>query len=266
MKYEAELEVAIDAAAKAAKVMQEYQKDGFSIDRKETYTDRVTAADIECQEIIVDHLSDHFPEDGFLAEEDGLTPEDEDRVWVIDPIDGTNNYTHGLPYYCTSIALRIDNTSMIGVVYSHVNDELFCAVRGEGAWLNGDPIQVSSVNELRDALVAARLTDTEKENGKLYEREERFMNELLATPSSFRHIGSAALDACYVACGRLDGQVLATINEWDIAAGRLIIEEAGGTFRQQDAIFDEYTEFIASNGELQDRLETVFDETVRADE
>ncbi|MDY6766298.1 MAG: inositol monophosphatase family protein, partial [Candidatus Nanohaloarchaea archaeon] len=131
---------------------------GFDIERKSSYTDLVTEADHAVQETVVETIAAEFPGDGFLAEEDDLRPEGEDRVWVIDPIDGTTNFAHGFPYYCTSIALQVDGEPVVGVVNRPPQEELFTAVRGGGASLNGTPIKVSGVDDLRDGLIAARLT------------------------------------------------------------------------------------------------------------
>ncbi|MDY6766226.1 MAG: inositol monophosphatase family protein, partial [Candidatus Nanohaloarchaea archaeon] len=159
MAYERELAVAKEAARNAAAVMARHQRDGFSIERKSSYTDLVTAADREAQQVIVDTIQAEFPDDGFLGEENDLRPDGEDRVWVIDPIDGTTNFAHGFPYYCTSIGLTVDGERTVGAVNVPPQDEMFTAVRGHGAELNGDPIETSDVDQLKDALVAARIAD-----------------------------------------------------------------------------------------------------------
>ncbi len=260
MDFSDELRVAKDAAREAGRIMQQYQRDGFSVDHKDTYTDIVTEADVQCQEAIISRINDAFPDDGFLAEENEQTPDGEDRVWVIDPIDGTKNFAHGFPFYCTSIALQVDGESQVGVVYTPENDELFAAVRGEGATVNGTAITVSRINDLRDALVLARLTSR---NADIRKKESAFLEAVLQRPSSFRRPGSAALDLCHIACGRADAHALVTINPWDIAAGTLIVEEAGGAVRTQEAIIDGYVEIVASNGTLQDDITALFDEHVR---
>lgn len=260
MTYSDELQAGKEAAREAGRIMEEHRADGLDLKRKSTYTDIVTDADVACQEAIIDTISDAFPDDGFLAEENEMTPDGESRVWVIDPIDGTTNFSHGFPSYCTSIALQVDGETQAGVVYAPRRDELFAAERGKGATLNGNDIRVSDVDDFRDALVLTRLSDR---NPDILERENTFLRELLQYPSSFRRPGSAALDLCHVACGRADAHALVTINEWDIAAGALIVEEAGGSVRTQEAIVDGYVEIVDSNGTLQTELEALFDKHVR---
>lgn len=239
--------------------MEEYRQDGFDIDRKSAYSDLVTEADTACQEQIIDIIHEEFPEDGILAEENDRTPDGEDRVWVIDPIDGTRNFAHGFPSYCTSIALKTEEGTQVGVVYAPRIDELFSAVRGEGAWLNSHKITVSDRSEMRDALVAARIGDYTR---TVHTMEADLLQDLLNDGASFRRIGAAALDLCHVASGRLDGHVLVTINEWDVAAGRLIVEEAGGAYRERDAVVEPYLEIVASNGVLQERLTSSLDKHI----
>ncbi|MDY6769565.1 MAG: inositol monophosphatase family protein [Candidatus Nanohaloarchaea archaeon] len=263
MEFEQELDVAVTAAERAAEVMARYRREGFEVERKTSYTDLVTEADRECQEVIVETIQEEFPGDGFLGEEDGLRPDGEDRVWVIDPIDGTTNFAHGFPWYCSSIGLRVDGERTVGVVNVPPQDELFTAVRGEGAFMNGEPISPSGVKDIRDGLIVARIADWSGVEGDLKGLESRLLNDLLSTPTSFRRPGAAAVDLCNVAAGRVDGQLLVVINEWDVAAGALVLEEAGGTARIQDAVFDDYIEIVSSNGHIQDELEEVFDRHVR---
>lgn len=256
MDYAKELEVAKTAAREAGEIMEEYHENGFEISRKSAYSDLVTEADMACQDAIIDIIRESFPDDGFLAEENDQIPDGQNRVWVIDPIDGTRNYTHGFPMYCTSIALKVDGESVVGVVYAPRLDELFSAVRGEGAWLNGEPIQVSHTDEMRDALVIARISDY---TPAIRDMETDLLRSLLEQGASFRRPGTAALDMCMVACGRMDGHVLLTINEWDIAAGRLIVKEADGAARVRDAAVGDYLELVASNGNIQEKLVTFLD-------
>ncbi len=264
MEFQDELSVAKDAANEAGRIMQEHQENGFDISRKSAYNDIVTDADYACQEHIVKTIHEAFPDDGFLTEEDTELPAGENgRQWIIDPIDGTKNFVHQFPHYCTSIALEVDGTMQVGVVYAPVQDNLFYAVRGDGAYLNGEQIQVSAVDALQDALIITRVTDWNQ--SELIERETAFLHALLDIPSSFRRPGSAALDLCYVACGYADGHALVTINKWDVAAGQLIVEEAGGVCRHQTAVFDGYIETVASNGRIHTALTQLFDNHIRTD-
>ncbi len=254
-EFAEELAVAKQAARRAGETMQQHRRDGFTIDRKSTYTDMVTEADHACEEVVVDTIRDAFPADGLLTEEE-TTNQDGDRVWVVVPIDGTTNFVHGFPHYCTSIALRVDGDPVVGVVHNPVHDHTYTAVAGQDAARNGQPLQVSDVDALRDALVITRLSDRHEPTREV---ENAFLRDLLRQPSSFRRIGSAALQCCYVAEGVADANVLVTIRDWDIAAGRLIVEEAGGTVRVQDAVRDGYLEIVASNGHVQDALEEMLD-------
>lgn len=261
MAYEEELAAATAAAREAGDIMQRYRDDGFSLARKEAYTDIVTEADEAVQETIVERLHEAFPEDAIRGEEDVAGVDGENgRAWVIDPIDGTKNFVHGFPAYCTSIALKEDGEAVVGVVYNPVRDELFTAVRGEGAELNGEPLSVSAVETLPDALVLSRLSERAEERREI---ETRFLRDLLAQPSSLRRLASAALNLCYVAAGRADAFALISIHEWDVAAGTVILEEAGGTVRTRDSVVDGAIEVVASNGHVQADLEEVFDRNVR---
>jgi myo-inositol-1(or 4)-monophosphatase len=259
MAYADELRVAKAAAKTAGATMEQYRQDGFAVDRKSAYNDLVTGADRACQEQIIDTINAEFPEDGFLAEENDRRPDGEDRVWVIDPIDGTRNYAHDLPLYCTSIALRDGDEVVVGAVYAPRTDALFTAVRGEGAWLNGDMIATSDRDQMRGALIAARMSDYTPD---IHDMERAILEDLLERDASFRRIGSAALDLCHVAAGRFDGHILVTINEWDVAAGGLIVEEAGGSFRRQDAVVDGQIETVATNGLLTADITAIVDRHV----
>ncbi|MDY6766085.1 MAG: inositol monophosphatase family protein [Candidatus Nanohaloarchaea archaeon] len=263
MSVEQELAVATDAAQRAGEVMERHREGGVSVERKSSYTDLVTEADRECQQVIVETIREEFPDDGFLGEENDLRPDGEDRVWVVDPIDGTTNFAHGFPYYGTSIALTVDGKRTVGVVNVPPQGDLFTAVQGQGAQLNGDPIQTSETGQLKDALVAARIADWSTVDGDMQGLETRLLRDIIDTPSSFRRGGAAAVDLCNIAAGRLDGQALLVINQWDIAAGALIVAEAGGAVRVQDAVFGDYLELVASNGAIQDELEEVVDRHAR---
>lgn len=264
MAFEEELAVAKRAARAAGEVMERYRSDGFSVERKSAYTDLVTEADEAVQERVVEEIRSEFPGDGFLGEENDLSPDGEDRVWVIDPIDGTTNFVHGFPYYCTSIGLRVEGEEQVGVVYAPRQDELFAARRGGGATLDGDPIETSGVTELADALVVGRLTNWGNNPRRVKRAEAAFLDDLVDRPSSFRRPGAAALDLANIAAGRLDATAQVTICDWDVAAGRVLLEEAGGAVRLRDAIVDGYLELVATNGPLQDELERVFDRNVHA--
>ena len=194
--------------------------------------DFVTQADFASQKAIHDFLSDHFPNHGFVGEEDDGTDqqfENGQLCWIVDPLDGTKNYIHGLRSFSVSIALvQINNESvdqiLAGAVLDPAIDECYSAGLGTGAELNGQPIQVSGETELREAmLVCSFSTRVSRDSAEVH----RFLN-LLGQAGSIRRLGSAALNLCYLACGRLDGYWASSLQCWDVAAGALILTEAGG--------------------------------------
>jgi myo-inositol-1(or 4)-monophosphatase len=183
--------------------------------------DHASAADREVEKLIVDLLGRAFPSDGFFGEEGGGTARDD--LWVIDPIDGTTNFVHGLPAYCVSLAYVRGGAVQLGMIYDPPADELFAARRGRGATCNDAPIRVSGRTQISDALVGI---------GFSYRRPVRPFIEaaerLLDAHCEFRRSGSGALAMAHVACGRLDGYWEQHINSWDVLAGLLLVQEAGG--------------------------------------
>ena len=265
MKFSEELETAKEAAHAACEVMEKYRHDGFEVESKGARTDFVTDADKEAQEKVVEVIGDRFPKDGFLGEESDLHPEGEERVWVIDPIDGTTNFVHGFPYYCVSVALRVDGESQVGVVSAPALGETYHAVRENGAFSeNGEseePLNVSKVSELSESLVAADVSSWASETTN--QHQLNIVDELVGTPVSFRFPGASALELCHLGRGYFDGKILVLAKPWDIAAGTLIVEEAGGSVRKRDSVVDGYVEVVASNGRVQEGLEEIFDRRVR---
>lgn len=188
-------------------------------------TDVVTEVDHACEKLLMDAIHTHFPGHSILAEETGSVPRSAEHCWFIDPLDGTINYSHRLPVYSVSIAYQSHGKLQLGVVYDPSRDECFAADRGKGAWLNGEPIRVSSCSSLQKSLLA---TGFPHENDGKFAENLRLFGHLTQTTQGVRRLGSAAIDICYVACGRMDGYWEREINAWDIAAGALIVEEAGG--------------------------------------
>ena len=194
--------------------------------------DMVTAADLASQKLIIERITAAFPDHSIMAEEEGLSrPLMDGPVWIIDPLDGTTNFVHGLPVYCVSIALAVDGRLEVGVIYDPERDELFTAQRGGGAKCNDQPIRVSGEDQLINGLTAT---------GFAYDLESsidpvmaRLRNVLLAS-QGFRRLGSAALDLAYVAAGRMDVYWEDSIHAWDIAAGCLLVTEAGGMISDLD--------------------------------
>lgn len=212
----------------------------------------VTQADVACQRAILQIIKKNFPQHDFLAEENGLKNTGSAWKWVIDPIDGTTNFAHTMPHFSISIALAYHHEIVLGGVYDVCMNELFLAQKEKGATLNGQKIHVSQVKKVEDALLVT---------GFPYVRQAR-MPELLKRFEAFiltchdiRRTGSAALDMCWVAAGRFDGYWEDSLNPWDISAGKLIVEEAGGRVTDfQGKKWKDLSSFgkqtLASNGKI----------------
>lgn len=187
--------------------------------------DIVTAVDEACEKLILDRIRSEYPDYPILSEEIGAIGVEEDRpVWVVDPLDGTRNFMMGVPFFCCSIGLVRQGVPEVGAIYDGIHDEMFFARRGEGAFLNGEPISVSDWDSLDDAVVSVAWVKTKS-------KRRRFLNyieKLSHHTSYFRRFGSAALVASYVACGRIHAYMQGGLSPWDVAAAVLILEEAGG--------------------------------------
>jgi myo-inositol-1(or 4)-monophosphatase len=210
----------------------------------------VTEADIAAENLIIERIRSRYPQHGILAEESGEAVLAGGRrsewKWIVDPLDGTTNYAHGYPCFCVSIALEHQGALEIGVVYDPTRDEMFAAERGEGATLNDRSIRVSAVEQLNDAMVCTGFPYNVRERADFARDFTRFTMAAQAV----RRDGSAALDLAYVACGRFDGFWEDGLSPWDIAAGALLISEAGGKITNfSNEPLDIYNEqVIASNG------------------
>lgn len=187
----------------------------------------VTAADLESERVIEQTIRRHFPEHVFMQEETEFTGDVlADHLWIVDPLDGTNNYAHGIPQFCISIAYARQGIVQAGVVYDPLRDEMFAATRGGGATLNGRPIRVSSPDSLQRSIVA---TGFYYDRGEMITRTLDTVGRLFAANiRGVRRMGAAALDLTWVACGRLQGYFEYHLSPWDYAAGALIVTEAGG--------------------------------------
>lgn len=215
--------------------------------------DMVTEADQASEALISERIRDAYPTHDLLGEEGSRgTVGDSPYRWVIDPLDGTTNFTHGLPTFAVSIGLEHHGDPIVGVVYDPMRDEMFAAVRGAGATLNGARIQVASTPELfRSLLVTGFSYDLEVRAG-----QAETWRDLLTRVQAIRQTGSAALNLCYIAAGRLDGYWERGISAWDVAAGALIVMEAGGTVTSMSggAYRSDDREILASNGGIHDEL------------
>jgi myo-inositol-1(or 4)-monophosphatase len=220
------LELATSLARAAGKIQRERYATVLEIRTKSAPVDLVTDVDKTCEALIVSALQTERPKDAILAEEGSeVEPSGATWRWIIDPLDGTTNYAHGYPRFCVSIGVEFEGERTVAVVYDPLMDELFHAVVGRGAYLNGRPIHVSEETALDRALVGT---------GFAYDRRKSKQDNLdqfaafLKAARALRRDGSAALDLCYVAAGRLDGFWEFKLAPWDVAAGYLIVAEAGG--------------------------------------
>ena len=241
------LSVASDAARQGGSVLTECTRTGFHIEHKQTIN-LVTNADHRAEQQIIDVIHAAFPTHAVLAEERGLTEQLPSRYkWVIDPLDGTTNFAHGFPAYCVSIGVERDGRGIIGAVYDPTRDELFTAQIGQGAYLNGSPISVSTTGHLDQALLVTGFAYNVRETAN--NNLNHFARFALKV-QGLRRTGTAALDLCYVSAGRFDGFWEVSLNPWDMAAGVVILREAGGKVTDfaghSHSIYKQ--ELVASNG------------------
>jgi myo-inositol-1(or 4)-monophosphatase len=218
--------------------------------------DLVTAADRASETLIRERVSAQFPSHDVLGEEQGLKDSGSEYRWYVDPLDGTTNFAHSYPVFSVSLALERRSAGsacrIAAVIYDPTRDELFSAEQGKGARLNGEPIQVSKVSELKECLVATGFPSHKRhQNPNIY-----FYHQITLRTHGVRRAGSAALDLCSVACGRFDGFWEFNLNPWDTAAGVLIIEEAGGKVTRFDGspFQIDSRETLASNGPVHEAL------------
>jgi len=217
--------IAVGAAHAAGEIMRRHfqQVEGIPIIRKARH-DYVSEVDHACEVEIVRQIKRFYPDHAFLCEESGASGEG-DVVWIIDPLDGTSNFLHGLPHFAVSIAQQVNGRTEHGVIYDPMRDELFTASRGGGAYLNNKRIRVSSRIELDGAILATAFPFRNREHLKDY---GRIFQTVFEKVEDFRRAGTACLDLAWVAAGRLDGYFEIGLKPWDVAAGALIVREAGG--------------------------------------
>lgn len=211
----------------------------------------VTEADLASEELIIERIRSHFPKHRILAEESGSSGDanaDAEWTWIIDPLDGTTNYAHGYPCFAVTLALEHNGEVVTGVTFDPTRDEMFAAEKGSGATLNGKPIRVSATEKLGDSLIVTGFPYDFKRKDDF----ARHLTTFLLNSRGVRRDGSAAIDMAYVACGRFDGFWEEGLNPWDMAAGKLLIEEAGGWVTNYDgSAFSIYQPpILASNGRI----------------
>lgn len=246
------LEFATDLARRAGALLRDGLGRERTIELKGAF-DLVTDVDRASEALIVAAIAERFPDHSVLAEEGGGAEHGSEYRWVIDPLDGTNNYAHGFPFFSVSIGLLRGEDPFIGVVYDPLRDELFSAQRGAGAHCNGRPLRVSQTPALAAALVSTGFPYTYGAGGRNNLQE---FDRIQARTQGVRRAGSAALDLSYVAAGRLDAHWELRLNPWDTAAGALLVLEAGG--RLSDSRGGPWTpwtaDLVASNGRIHDEL------------
>jgi myo-inositol-1(or 4)-monophosphatase len=245
------LDIAVNAARKAGSVHKKYFNRDKKVREKKASYDLVTIADIEAEKAAVSLIRTSCPDHNFLCEEKTYPRHDSPYTWVIDPLDGTGNYANNLPIFGSSIGLAKNDELIAGAIYDVSRDELFYAQKGKGAFLNGKRIHVNSATNLRQALLIT---------GFYFDRGQHMINTLEQIKRfhfkqiiGIRRLGSAALDLCYVACGRAAGFWEFKLNPWDFAAGKLILEEAGGkmTGKENEPVSPLLPHFIvASNSKI----------------
>jgi myo-inositol-1(or 4)-monophosphatase len=239
------VQTAEEAARRAGHILRAWSSK-FTV-REKSRANLVTEADEASQAAIFEFIRGRYPHHGFCGEE-GLMIENRDSPyrWVIDPLDGTTNYVHGFPYYAVSIGLEHQDEVIVGAVFDPIRDEMFLAARGEGASLNRRPLKCSDISELHQALVIASLpTSTSRTDIAV----QRFLN-VLPLAQTVQRTGSAALNLANVAAGRIDGFWSTSLKPWDMAAGILIVQEAGGQISKIDGtVFClEESDLLATNG------------------
>lgn len=217
-------------------------------------TDLVTEIDHQSEKLIISSIQSRFPTHTIIAEESGHLPGSAENCWYVDPLDGTVNYAHGIPFFCVSIAYGVGHDIQLGVVYDPMRDECFSAEKGCGATLNGQPIRVSDATEMIRALMVTgfpyQLWESDNNNLDNYSRVSR-------VSQGVRRLGSAALDTAYVGCGRFDGYWEVSIKPWDVAAGGLIVREAGGIISNMQGepdILQKPCSLVAGNAAIHPQL------------
>jgi myo-inositol-1(or 4)-monophosphatase len=249
------LTIAIEAAREAGKFLLENVGNIKNIERKiGQATNLVTEIDKKSEALIIAKIRHHFPSHAILGEESGASESASEYRWIIDPLDGTTNYTHGLPVFCVTIGIEHQGEIIAGVIYDPNRDELFTAEKGKGAYLNGKRIAVSKSDTLINSLLVTGFPYNVNENPQNV--IQHFIN-FLPKAQGVRRLGSAAIDLAYVACGRFDGYWEVFLHPWDKAAGILLVKEAGGMVTnfsnsENDIIYNPNT--LATNGLIHSKM------------
>jgi myo-inositol-1(or 4)-monophosphatase len=248
------LEIATEAALAAGEIINQHRSPLLQIEQKGRLGDLVTVADREAETKIIEILQRHLPTHSILAEETGnYGSSDAECQWVIDPLDGTTNYAHQYPFSAVSIGLLVNGLPTLGVIFDPFHQELFRAATGLGATRNRQPIQVSATNQLADSLLVTGFAYDRRETDDHNYREFCYLTHIT---QGVRRGGAAAIDLAYVACGRLDGYWERGLSPWDLAAGVVIVQEAGGlvtAYDQSDFVLNS-GRILATNGAIHQPL------------
>ena len=242
------LETAIRAAREAGRALLDAAAGDIEVDSL-AERDVKLAEDRRAEEVIISVLRQRFPDHAILSEECGRLEGDSEYTWIVDPLDGTHNFFRRIPVWCTSIGLRRGDEGVMGVVYDPVRDEMFSAERGKGAQMNGAPVRVSETAELLKATLAFGMGL--KAGG--IETTMRALAEIAPKSARVRELGAAAIHLAYVACGRADGFFQFGLREWDVAAGLVLVREAGGVAETKSNA-EGTLDVVASNGAIHSRL------------
>ena len=253
------LEAAVVASQEAGALLLSYAGTDFHVEYKSPIN-LVTEADRAAEQCIIDRIQSRFPTHRFLAEERGRLEEAQSPyLWIIDPLDGTTNFAHGYPAYCVSIGLEYEGRCVLGVIFDPSRNELFTAIDRRGAQLNGRPLHVSDTQTIDSSLLVTGFAYDIRETPR--NNLDHFVKFALKA-QGLRRTGSAALDLCYVAAGRFDGFWEVRLNPWDMAAGSVIVREAGGRltdFNGKDlSIYGQ--ELVASNGHIHEAMLTILNQ------
>lgn len=243
----------IQISKEAGEIVREGFGTNFSVEYKTNLSDFVTAIDKKSEATIINFIKKEFPNHAVLAEESGEHKTSSEYLWVIDPLDGTSNFAHGLPIFSVSIGVQKNGETICGVVYDVMRDEIYSSEKGSGSFRNGQRLQVSSNDNLRKSMLVTGFPYDIADNPDY--AIERFA-AFLKTSSAVRRLGSAAIDMCYVAAGVFDGFWEVYLNPWDMAAGKLLVEEAGGIVTNFNGtlmnIFNK--QILASNGKVHSQM------------
>jgi len=257
-----ERRVAVDAARAAGRLLRDELSGARRIAYKGSPTNLVTEMDQRAEALILGRLRGAFPDDAILAEEHGAAGGRSGRRWIVDPLDGTTNYAHGLPLFGVSIALEEARRLVLGVVYDPMRDELFVGERGGGATLNDAPIRVSATRSIDESLLVTGFPYNIRETADTNLPEYAAMS---LRARAVRRLGSAVIDLAYVACGRFDGYWELRLGAWDVAAGAVLVDEAGGRITGVDggALDVDAPTLLATNGLIHDAMLATLEEIRR---